>query len=104
MVNSDSIKKIASPRGVAAAGSFRSSLYSLVPWKALFAGLLCGAVNVLVDSDHIPYVLGIGVEFIPFNVLGFGGGRFLHSAFFLIGIIGLACATGLLFKLVLKGK
>lgn len=72
---------------------------------ALLAGVLCGAANVLVDCDHIPYYI-FRVDIIPvlFNIFGFASGRFLHPALFFVGIIGLACTTGLLCRLGLKGE
>jgi hypothetical protein len=65
---------------------------------ALLAGLLGGLANVIVDMDHLPYwVYGIKAP-VYFNVFGraMGTGRFLHPAFFFIGLLGIACSGGLL--------
>jgi len=71
---------------------------------AFLAGLLGGLANVLVDVDHLPYwVYGIKAP-VYFNVFGgsMGAGRFLHPAFFFIGLLGIACAGGLLAVLILR--
>ncbi len=65
---------------------------------ALLAGLLGGLANVLVDVDHLLYsAFGIRAP-IYFNAFGraMDTGRFLHPAFFYIGVLGIACSGGLL--------
>jgi hypothetical protein len=65
---------------------------------ALLAGLLGGLANVLVDVDHLPlWAYGIQAP-VYFNVFGraMGTGRFLHPAFFFIGLLGIACSGRLL--------
>jgi hypothetical protein len=73
---------------------------------ALLAGLLGGLANVLVDIDHIPYWL-YGIEApVYLNVFGraMGTGRFLHPAFFFVGVAGVACSGGLLVLMLLKSR
>jgi hypothetical protein len=71
---------------------------------ALLAGLLGGLANVLVDIDHIPYWVYDIKAPAYLNIFGraMEDGRFLHSAFFFFGLLGIACSGGLLVLLFLK--
>jgi hypothetical protein len=71
---------------------------------ALLAGILGGVANVLVDIDHLPYGLYDIQAPVYFNVFGnsMGEGRFLHPAFFFIGLLGIACSGGLLVLVFLR--
>jgi hypothetical protein len=71
----------------------------------VLVGLGGGIAGVLVDADHIPgWIFGYRPYFYPFNFLGFHASSHLHSALFLVGLGGLACAGGLLLVMVLKKK
>lgn len=72
----------------------------------LCVGLLCGSVCVLLDVDHaLHFVWGLHIE-LPFNVLGVGQNRVLHSWYFIaalfIGGYSVARAGRLLAELVLN--
>ncbi len=73
---------------------------------ALLAGLLGGIANVFVDIDHLPYWM-YGIQAPAYlNIFGrsMGSGRFLHPAFFHIGLLGIACSGGLLVLIFLKNR
>lgn len=77
---------------------------STLPFWVL-VGLGGGLAGVLVDADHIPgWLFGVYPRFYPLNVLGFHASSHLHSALFLVGLGGLACAGGLLTVLVLRER
>jgi hypothetical protein len=66
------------------------------------AGFLAGG---LLDLDHIPAALGIGIQLDPFGLglsRGVHEGRILHGVAFIWGGIMCACAGGYLFWNILK--
>jgi hypothetical protein len=60
-------------------------IHNLLRNRALFAFGACGVAGILVDVDHIPYIIGVVED-----------GRFLHPRFFLVGCFGCALFGGYL--------
>lgn len=84
-----------------------SSWFRASPWRLLLVVLVVGFLSGgLLDLDHIPYALGIRVEYVPFEFGGANGvheGRLLHGAALVGGGAMCACAGGFVYSLVLKG-
>jgi hypothetical protein len=68
---------------------------------ALLVFVCGGTCGMLTDLDHIPsYLLGIQVPAWS-DILGYGGGRPLHSIIGVWGGLSCACCSGLLALMVL---
>ena len=76
----------------------RDMVHRLLRSKPFYIGVMCGAISLLPDIDHI----------ISYYWLKELDGRFLHTPLLIwagtLIVIMLSCASGLYIKLVLRGK
>ena len=76
----------------------RGMVHHLLRSKPFYIGVMCGAISLLPDIDHI----------ISYYWLKGLDGRFLHTPLLIwagtLIVIMLSCASGLYIKLVLGGK